>query len=131
MEREDYKHLDLPTLQDLACRDTRGLSRVYAIEELARRAVQDQALLPVAVAAVSGGRGWDRVQGGVPVGYMGALALLDAGQAAVTGAIVEAMRSWSTQDQEDLLRWWDGPSRAEIHERLRRQQGTVAPETGA
>ncbi len=128
MEREDYKRLDLPTLQELATRDSRGLSRVYAIEELARRAILDQVLLPAAVAAVSGGRSWDRVQGGAPVGYMGALVLLDAGQEAITEAMTEAMRAWSTQDQEDLLRWWDGSNREEIHERLRRQQGASAPE---
>ena len=87
---------------------TPSLARVYAIDELARRALADLSLLPEAVAAISGGRGHELLQGGLPLGYMGALTLLDGGRDEVTLALLEAMRAWSRQEALDLVGWWAG-----------------------
>lgn len=108
MKTEDVRQLDTPSLVPIASRKDRSLARVYAIDELARRALDDARVLPDAVAAISAGRGHELLQGGLPIGYMGALTLLDAGRDEVTLALLQAMRDWSRQEAMDLLGWWAG-----------------------
>lgn len=112
----------------IATARNRTLARVHAIDELAIRALGDGSLLPLAIDAISGGRDWSFVQGGAPMGYLGAATLLGAERPEVTRALLEAMRGWARQEAEDLLRWWAGRQLEVMLQELRRTFGWELPE---
>ncbi|QPH54613.1 hypothetical protein [Pontivivens ytuae] len=79
------------------------------IDELARRALADPALLGQAVEAISAERALLSRQGYAP-GWMAAGRILDSGDAGAIAVLLRAMDAWSARDQADLVALWSGPA---------------------
>jgi hypothetical protein len=88
-----------------AAHETRlGLARASAIDELARRALADEALLPAVCAAIT----TDHALGfhHLPIGWLAADTLFLSGHRPALAALLAEMLGWSATEQADLVRHW-------------------------
>jgi hypothetical protein len=107
MKQFDYMAMDDVALVAAANNTKLGLSRAFAIEALAARALENSELLDVACTAISG----DRKIGfhvGMPVGWLGADKIFSSGQEAAIRKLLLTMNNWKANEQEDLVRHWAG-----------------------
>lgn len=125
MANPDFTRLNDQELVAAAGNESLGMSRGLAIEELASRALRNQALLPQACAAISSDR---RIgfHSGPPLGWFGADRIYLSGQEPAIRHLLKEMSVWDATEQEDLLRHWAGKGGlAKLSHELERRYGFV------
>ena len=108
MGPERFKKMTSAELIEAAYDAKLGISRAFAIEELALRSLIEPDLLPAACAAIASDR---RIgfHAGVPIGWLGADAIfLASNNRSALSALLREMEAWSASEQEDLVRHWAG-----------------------
>ena len=102
---EEFARVSDRDLVDHATGSTRSLAKGRAIDELTRRALVDHGLLDAAIAAI----GQERTVGfkqEIPLGWLGAVRILELDDTMAVSRLLQAMSGWSVDDEEDLLRLW-------------------------
>lgn len=107
MPHPDFAKLDDRALAEAALDEKLGFVRAKAIMELADRALTNPALLDRVREAISTDRsiGFHRQ---APLGWFGADQIYLSGQEHAMRALLAEMNSWSSSEQEDLVRHWAG-----------------------
>ena len=93
-----------------ALHPARVLAKAHAIDELARRAIDNPDLLDAAAEAIRATKTL-QTRRGPPLGWLGASRILTAGQPAATAHLLTEMNGWTADEQEDLMRLVAGPGR--------------------
>ncbi len=99
--------LDTASLIAAANNTKIGISRAFAIEALAIRAMSKFDLLDEACKAISS----EKTIGfhfGMPAGWLGADAIFLAAQKIPMQRLLDEMNSWTANEQQDLVRHWAG-----------------------
>ena len=110
-------------LSEIAKKGGARLIRAWAIDELARRALERPELMADVHAEIGRARSWRELQAGAPIGYMAAGRLLGTNDDEAVKQFLLYLNGWEGQDQLDLLRWWAGPHLAERIEDFGRRFG--------
>lgn len=106
--------------------DEGSLLRVWAIAELARRAVARHELLPTACKAITEARGREQLQAGLPLGYLGAQRLLESGDGTAVGSLLREMDTWSQEEQRMFFHLCAGNSVPDLLDRYQHNFGWQA-----
>lgn len=107
MTKLNFNELDDSSLINAASDTKLGLSRAFAIETLASRALQKYDLLDATCKAISSERAIG-FHAGMPIGWLGADKIFLSGQEIAIQKLLFEMNSWSATEQEDLVRHWAG-----------------------
>jgi hypothetical protein len=107
---DEIGNLSTPELREFSLGSSKALAKAHAINELARRALEDESLLGDVCRAIGNDRTWV-TRGSPPLGYLGAFRILDSGNDKAVRHLLEEMNLWLPADQEDLIRVWAGRGR--------------------
>ena len=101
----------------------KALAKAFAIDELARRAIEDPSLLDAAAEAIRAEK-TVQMHASPPLGWLGASRILASGNAPATAHLLQEMDAWTANEQEDLISLVAGPRRlGELTEEFREKYG--------
>jgi hypothetical protein len=86
------------------------LAKMYVVDELARRAIENPSLLEAAAEAIS----LDKtvtMHWSPPLGWLGASRILTSGKPTAIAHLLKEMDTWSSDEQADLMRLVAGPGK--------------------
>jgi hypothetical protein len=106
----DLAGLSDPEVVRQALHPKKVLAKAFAIDELARRAIEDPGLLDAASEAIRAEKTVE-MHAAPPLGWLGASRILMSGNAVATTHLLREMDTWTANEQEDLMSLVAGPGR--------------------